>query len=187
MLPRRCAAVGLWAALTLSFAVLVHGVIHAAGSGAFVWDSPAHVVELASALALLSGVAVRLGFGGSRRERRRRLALVRSDLGPPTPLTIAVGALTQAAVAVLLLSAEDATLDRDRLVGTVLAGILALILSALVFRGARDRVVALLVALAMTDACARPHAVQRRRIVRRLCACVAYRLFVPNRPPPAFA
>ena len=64
----RPAAFGLWAALTFSCAVVVHGVIHAVGTRAFVWDSPAHVAMLAVALGLLAVVAAPLGLVGRARE-----------------------------------------------------------------------------------------------------------------------
>ena len=187
MSPRRRAAFGLWAALTFSSAVLVHGVIHAAGARAFVWDSPAHAVMLVAALGLLAAVAGPLGLVGPARERRRRLALVRAGLGPVTPAVAAFGLLTQAAVAALLFAAENAALDPERVATAVLCGLIALLCSAFLFRAARDRFVALLVALAQTLAPAIPRASLRRRAVRPLRTTLPYRLFRPTRPPPAFA
>jgi hypothetical protein len=187
MSPRRRAAFGLWAALTFSSAVLVHGVIHAAGARAFVWDSPAHAVMLAAALGLLAAVAAPLGLVGPARERRRRLALVRAALGPVTPGVAAFGLATQAGLAGMLLAAEGASLEPDRLAQALLCGLIALICSAFLFRAARDRVVALLVALAAALAPATPRAALRRRTPRTAAATVPYRLFVPNRPPPALA
>jgi hypothetical protein len=187
MSPRRRAALGLWAALTFSAAVLVHGVVHAVGAQAFVWDSPAHAVMLVAALGLLAGVAAPLGLIGSNRERRRRLALVRAALGPVTPGTAAFGLAVQAALAALLLAAEGASLEPDRLVLALACGLFALLCSAFLFRAARDRVVALLVALAAAVAPATPRAALRRAVPRPAAATVPYRLFVPNRPPPALA
>ncbi len=187
MSPRRRAAVGLWVALTFSFAVLVHGVIHAVGSGTFVWDSPAHVVMLFGALVLLAGIAGRLGFGGRASERRRRIALVRSVLGEYTAATAAIGVATQAAVAVLLFVAEGESLEPARLLPAILAGIVALLCSALIFRATRDRVVAFLIALAAPQPASLPRASLRRRVARLARTGVAHRLFVPTRPPPALA
>jgi len=183
----RPAAFGLWAALTFSCAVLVHGVIHAVGARAFVWDSPAHVVMLAAALGLLAAVAAALGLAGPARERRRRLALVRAGLGPLTPATAAVGLLTQAGIAFALLAAEGESLDRERLVLALACGLIALLCAAFLFRATRDRVVALLVAIVAAVAPATPRAALRRCTPRPACASVPYRLFVPNRPPPALA
>ena len=183
----RSAAFGLWAALTFSCAVLVHGVIHAVGARAFVWDSPAHVVMLAVALGLLAAVAARLGVVGPARERRRRLALVRAGLGPVTAATAVFGMLTQAGIAFALLGAEGAALDPERLGLTLLCGLVALLFSALLFRATRDRVVALLVALVATVAPSAERAAIRRVVRRPANASIPYRLFVPNRPPPARA
>ncbi len=126
MRPQRQAAFGLWAALTFSCAVVVHGVIHAVGAHAFVWDSPAHVVMLAVAVGLLTGVAVPLGIVGPARERRRRLALVRAGLGPMRPALVLFGLAVQAGLAVALLAAEGAAIEPDRLAVTLLCGLVAL-------------------------------------------------------------
>ena len=183
----RAAAFGLWAALTFSCAVLVHGVVHAVGSQAFVLDSPAHVVMLVVALGLLGGVAAPLGLVGRSRERRRRIALVRARLGPLTLGTAAFGAIVQAGVAALLLVAEGTSLEPGRLVLALACGLAALICTAFVFRGTRDRVVALLAAFAAAlDQTTAPPPL-RRTAVRPVRATVPYRLFVPNRPPPLTA
>jgi hypothetical protein len=180
----RSAAFGLWAALTFSCAVLVHGVIHAVGARAFVWDSPAHLVMLAAALGMLAAVAVPLGLVGPARERRRRLALVRARLGPPTAATAAFGLLTQAAVAGSLFGAEGTSLEPGRLAMALACGLVALLCSAFLFRATRERVVALLAAFAaaLDQATAPPP--MRRLALRPARATVPYRLFVPNRPPP---
>jgi len=183
----RSAAFGLWAALTFSCAVLVHGVIHAVGARAFVWDSPAHVVMLAVALGLLAAVAAQLGLAGPARERRRRLALVRANLGPVTVATAGFGALTQAGIAVALLAAEGASIDPERLGLTLICGLVALLCSALLFRATQDRVVAVLVAFAAAVPPETGRTALRRFAPRPACASVPYRLFVPNRPPPARA
>ena len=183
----RTAAFGLWAALTFSCAVVVHGVIHAVGAQAFVWDSSAHLVMLAAALAMLIAVAGPLGLVGPARERRRRIALVRARLGPPTLATAAFGALVQAGIAVLLLAAEGAALEPGRLTMSLACGLVALLCSALLFRATRDRVVALLAAFAaVLDQATAPPPV-RRLALRLARATVPYRLFVPNRPPPPTA
>ena len=187
MAHQRRAAVGLWAALTFSSAVLVHGVIHAIGDRAFVWDSPAHGIMLAAALALLAGVTVPLGLLGPSRDRRRRLALVRAALGSPGPAIVGIGLLTQAGIAALLLTAEGASLAPDRLVTALVCGLAALLVSGFLFRVTRERVVALLVALAADVHPAAPRAALRRGFRRPARATVPYRLFVPNRPPPALA
>ncbi|HYW52559.1 MAG TPA: hypothetical protein VE826_01245 [Dongiaceae bacterium] len=180
----RAAAFGLWAALTFSCAVVVHGVIHAAGTQAFVWDSPAHVVMLAAALGLLLAVAGPLGLVGSARERRRRLALVRAQLAGAGVRTAAVGLFTQAGIAGLLLAAEGAAVEPGRLATALACGLVALLCSALLFRATRDRVVALLAAFtAVLDQATAPPPV-RRLALRPARATVPYRLFVPNRPPP---
>jgi len=187
MAPQRHAAVGLWAALTFSSAVLVHGVIHAIGDRAFVWDSPAHTVMLAAAVVMLGAVAVPLGFLLPARERRRRLALVRAALGSQRPAVIALGLLTQAGIAGLLLVVEGATLQPERLATALACGLVALFCSTFMFRATRDRVVALLVALAAATGPTVPRSVVRRSLRRPARATVPYRLFVPNRPPPALA
>jgi len=128
---------GLWAALTFSCAVVVHGVIHAAGNHAFVWDSPAHVVMLIAALVMLAGVAFPLGLIGSAGERRRRLALVRAGLGPMRPALVVFGLAVQAGLAVALLAAEGAAIEPDRLVVTWCA-VVALLCSGFLFRATRD-------------------------------------------------
>ncbi|HEY6233749.1 MAG TPA: hypothetical protein VIW69_01435 [Candidatus Elarobacter sp.] len=183
----RTAAYGLWAALTFSCAVLVHGVIHAVGAQAFVWDSPAHAVMLAAALGMLAAVAVPLGLAGPARERRRRLALVRARLGPPTPATAAFGLLTQAGIAFLLLAAEGASLEPGRLAMALACGLLALLCSAFLFRATRDRIVAVLAAFAAAADKATAPPPARRLALRPARATVPYRLFVPNRPPPLAA
>jgi hypothetical protein len=187
MSSRRRAALGLWAALTFSAAVLVHGVVHAVGARTFAWDSPAHGVMLLGALALLAAVAAPLGLVGPARERRRRLALVRAGLGPVTPHLALYGLLTQAGLAAALLAAENAALEPDRLALAVLCGLVALLCTGFLFRATRDRVVALLVALTEALAPAGPRAALRRRAVRPVRATLPYRLFRPNRPPPALA
>jgi hypothetical protein len=180
----RTAAFGLWAALTFSCAVVVHGVVHAVGAQAFVWDSPAHVVMLAVALGLLAAVATPLGLVGRARERRRRIALVRARLGPLTLGTAAFGALTQAGVAALLLVAEGTSLEPARLALALACGLVALICTAFLFRATRDRVVALLAAFAAAVDLATAPPPLRRVALRPARATVPYRLFVPNRPPP---
>jgi hypothetical protein len=187
MAPQRRAAVGLWAALTFSSAVLVHGVVHAIGDRAFVWDSPAHVVMLVAALGLLAGVATPLGLVGPARERRRRLALVRAGLGSLGPALAGFGLLTQASIAGLLLTAEGASLEPERLVLALACGLAALLCSTFLFRATRDRVVALLVALAAATGPSITRAVLCRSLRPPARATVPYRLFVPNRPPPALA
>jgi hypothetical protein len=187
MTPRRRAAFGLWAALTFSCAVLVHGALHAAGERSFSFDSPQHVVMSLAALGLLLAVAVPLGLVGAPRERRRRLALVRASLGPLTPRVVALGMLAQAALAVLLFAPEGAFLEPDRLVQGLLCGLIALLCSAFLFRATRDRVVALLTALVTALAPALPRTTLRRRAPRPARATVPYRLFIPNRPPPLAA
>jgi hypothetical protein len=183
----RAAAFGLWAALTFSCAVVVHGVIHAVGSQAFVWDSPAHAVMLAVALGLLGTVAAPLGLIGRARERRRRIALVRAQLGPLTIGTAAFGAVVQAAVAGLLLVAEGTSLEPGRLALALVCGLAALICTAFVFRTTRDRVVALLFAFAAAADQETAPPLLRRVAVRPARTTVPYRLFVPNRPPPLTA
>jgi hypothetical protein len=187
MAPQRHAAVGLWAALTFSSAVLVHGVIHAIGDRAFVWDSSAHTVMLAVALGMLAAVAVPLGLLEPSRERRRRLALVRAALGAQRPAVVGLGLLTQAGIAGLLLVVEGATLAPDRLAMALICGLVALLCSTFMFRATRDRVVALLAALAAATGPIVPRSVLRRSLRSPARATVPYRLFVPNRPPPALA
>jgi hypothetical protein len=187
MSRRGLAAYGLWAALTFCSAVLVHGVVHAAGARAFVWDSPAHVAMLGIAVALLAGVAAPLGLIGSAAERRRRLALVQAGLGPIRPGLVAFGLLCQAVVAGLLFAAEGAGVEPERLTLALVCGLAALLCSALVFRSTRRRVVAFLAALvaAMADTTSPPPL--RRLALRPAAATVPYRLFIPNRPPPHLA
>ena len=180
----RTAAFGLWAALTFSCAVLVHGVVHAVGAQGFVWDSPAHVLMLAVAVGMLGAVAAPLGLVGSERERRRRLALVRAQLARSGRRTAAFGLLSQAGIAGLLLAAEGASIEPGRLAAALACGLVALLCSAFLFRATRDRVVALLAAFAaVLDHAAAPPPV-RRLALRPARATVPYRLFVPNRPPP---
>lgn len=187
MSPRRRAAFGLWAALTFSSAVLVHGVVHAVGDRGFAWDSPDHLTMLLGALVLLGAAARPLGLVGRRSERRRRIALVRAGLGRVSGRMLLAGALAQGAVGALLFLGEGASFEPDRVFAAILSGLLAVLFSAFVFRATRDRVVALLVALAAAIAPALPRAAlaRRPRIARR--ALFLYALFVPNRPPPAFA
>ena len=183
----RTAAFGLWAALTFSCSVVVHGVIHAVGSQAFVWDSPAHAVMLAVALGLLGAVGAPLGLVGRARERRRRIALVRAQIGPLTAGTAIFGAVVQAGVAGLLLVAEGTSLEPARLALALACGLAALICSAFVFRATRDRVVALLFAFAAAADQQTAPPPPRRVAPRPARATVPYRLFVPNRPPPLTA
>ena len=185
MSSRRRAALGLWVALTFSFAVLVHGVIHAAGSGGFVWDSPFHVVLGTVALVLLAAACARLGLAAPAAERRRRIALVRADLRPFSRGTVLFGAVAQLAIALLILLPEGVSLDPDRTVAAALAGLVALVLSALLLRAARDRVVALLVAVVANVAPAPAPRTARRRGAHCVAhAGIAFRLFAPNRAPP---
>jgi hypothetical protein len=187
MRPQRQAAFGLWAALTFSSAVVVHGVIHAVGDHTFVWDSPAHVVMLVVAVGLLAAVSLPLGLVGPARERRRRLALVRAGLGPMRPALVLFGLAVQTGLAFALLAAEGSAIEPDRLVVTLLCGLAALLCSGFLFRTTRDRVIELLARLIERAAPPSPRTILRRRAPRRATATVAYRLFVPNRPPPAFA
>ncbi|MBV8369226.1 MAG: hypothetical protein JO036_09940 [Candidatus Eremiobacteraeota bacterium] len=186
-MSRRRSGLGLWAGLTFSSAVLVHGAVHAAGERSFVWDSPQHVVMSVVALGLLAAVAAPLGLVGTRRERRRRLALARASLGPVTPRLLLGGAAAQAALAVLLFAPEGAFLEPDRVVQAVVCGLVALLCCAFLFRATRDRVVALLTALVTGLEDALPRATLRRRVPRPARATVPYRLFIPNRPPPLAA
>jgi hypothetical protein len=187
MTPRRRAAFALRGALTFSCAVLVHGAVHAVGDRSFVWDSPAHGVMLALALALLAVVAVPLGLVGPRAERRRRLALVRAALGPASAGGLAAGIAGQAAIAAALLGAEGASLAPERLLPALLSGLLALLCTTLLLAAGGERVVALLVALATVSARSAAPVAARRRLAPRLRAAEPYRLFVPNRPPPLAA
>jgi hypothetical protein len=187
MTPRRRAAFALRGALTFSCAVLVHGAVHAVGARSFVWDSPAHAVMLACALALLAAVAVPLGLAGPRAERRRRLALVRSALGPPSARGLAAGIAGQAAIAAALLGAEGAVLAPDRLLLALASGLVALLCTTLLLAAGGERVVALLAALATASVRSAAPAAARRRRAPRLRASDPYRLFVPNRPPPLAA
>lgn len=187
MIPRRHAALALRGALTFSCAVLVHGAVHAVGARSFVWDSPAHGIMLACALALLGAVAVPLGLVGPPAERRRRLALTRSALGPLSPGGLAAGIAGQAAIAAALLGAEGAVLAPDRLLPALASGLIALLCTTLLLAAGGERVVALLAALA--TASARPAAppAPRRRPAPGPRSSAPYRLFVPNRPPPLAA
>lgn len=187
MTPRRRAAFALRGALTFSCAVLVHGAVHAVGARSFVWDSPAHGLMLAAALALLAVVAVPLGLIGPPRERRRRLALVRAALGPLGPRGWAAGIAGQAAIAAALLGAEGASLAPERLLPALLSGLLALLCTTLLLAAGGERVVALLIALATTGVRPPAPATARRRLAPRLRAADPYRLFVPTRPPPLAA
>ena len=185
MAPQRRAAVGLWTALTFSSAVLVHAVVHAVGARAFVWDSPAHVAMLVLAVGLLTGVAVPLGLVGPARERRRRLGLVRAGLHAEGSSLAGIGLVMQGAIAGLLLVAEGAALEPERLGLALFCGLVALLASAFLFRSTRERVVALLIALATASDPLLYRAALRRSLRRPARATVPYRLFVPNRPPPA--
>jgi hypothetical protein len=187
MSPRKRKALALRAALTFSCAVLVHGVIHAAGSSSFVWDSPAHMVMLAVTLALLGGIAGPLGLAGPACERRRRLALVRAALPRTRGAELAWVFASQAALAVLLMGAEGTVLDPQRLAVTLVCGIAALVLSALLLAGCERRVVALLQALAATGGRRDRSCVIARRAPRLVQLAAPFRLFVPNRPPPIAA
>lgn len=184
MSPRKRKALALRAALTFSCAVLVHGVIHAAGSSSFVWDSPAHLVMLGVALALLAGIAGPLGLAGPARERRRRLALVRAALPRTRRAEIASMLVTQGALGIALMAAEGTVLDPQRLAVTLVCGITALVLSALLLAGCERRVVALLQALAVTAGRRDRSCVIVRRAPRVVRVAAPFRLFVPNRPPP---
>ena len=182
----RAAAFGLWAALTFSCAVVVHGVVHAVGAQAFVWDSPAHVVMLAVALGMLRAVAAPLGLVGPARERRRRLALVRAQLGPGRLAHRGVRRCSpRPGSPALLLAAEGAV--ASSLAGSRprwRAGSPRCSARRCLFRATRDRVVALLAAFAAAaDQATAPPPV-RRLALRPARATVPYRLFVPNRPPP---
>lgn len=187
MSPRKRKALALRAALTFSCAVLVHGVIHAAGSGGFVWDSPAHLVMLAVALALLGGIAGPLGLAGPARERRRRLALVRAALPRTRGAELGWVLATQAALAVLLMGAEGTVLDPQRLAIALVCGVAALVFSALLLARCERRVVALFQALAATAGRRDRSCVIVRRAPRVVHVAAPFRLFVPNRPPPIAA
>ncbi len=141
MLARRRAAFALRGALTFSCAVLVHGAVHAVGDRSFVWDSPAHGVMLAVALALLAGVAVPLGLVGPRRERRRRLALVRAAPGPLERAAGSPAAVAgQAVLAAALLAAEGAVARARPAALALASGLVALLCSTLLLAaGGRAR------------------------------------------------
>ncbi len=147
--PGVAAALGLWAALTFSSAVLVHGVVHAVGAR-----------------------GVRVGHARARRHarrrprpagRRRRPAGARRA-GPrappaPRPRPRGSGARRRPASPPSGCSSKRRSprcswpprTPRSIPSGSrrrVLCGLVALLCSAFLFRAARDRVVALLVALA---------------------------------------
>lgn len=184
MAARHGAALALRAALTFSCAVLVHGAVHAAGSGSFAWDSPAHAAMLACALVLLGGASIPMGLFASPSERRRRLALLRARQCAGPWSTMAAIA-TQAALATALLAAEGASLSPDRIVVAMFCGLAALAATTFALRGSSRKIAALLAACFAT--CDRTRAAFTARatdagITRIL---VPYRLFAANRPPPA--
>lgn len=183
MPPRRIVALGLRGALAYCCAVLVHGVVHALGSRTFQPDSAAHIVMTLIAVALLAAIAVPLGLGSAPPERRRRLALVRAALGPPSLARFATDLVVQGVLALLLLVAEGASLAPDRLVIALAWGLLALLLSTSLLTKGGEHVIALLVAL-VAPARTRKTASRaaQRASYRRICE--PYQLFVPNRPPP---
>ena len=186
MSARQRAALALRAALTFSCAVLVHGAVHAAGSGSFVLDSPAHGIMAACALALLGGACIPMGVFAAPAERRRRLALLRAAVAPGR-WTILAALLTQVALAVALLGAEGATISPHRVVAAVVCGVVALALTTLALRFSSRRIADFLSAI--FAACDRTRAVVALRttdagVVRVL---VAFRMFPANRPPPVVA
>jgi hypothetical protein len=187
MPARRRAAFGLWTALTFSSAVVVHGVVHAVGSRAFEWDSPAHVGMLVGAIGLLGTVVVRLGVFGAASDRRRRLALVRSALAPATTSFALVGLLTQILIAVALFVPEGVGLDPERLVSAIACGLIALLCSAFWLRATGERVVSFLVACCALRIAAAPRTALARTVIEPLRATAPYHLFMPTRPPPTFA
>ena len=188
MPPRRLAALALRAALTYFCAVLVHGVVHAAGDRSFVPASPAHVVMLATSLAGLVAGAYALGLFARGSERCRRLALTRAAL----PHSRGFGALAgtvagQGLIAAALFLPEGVGLDPHRLLLAVICGILALVLTTRLFAVRRGGVVELLVALfAARERRAAPVALCVRT-EHRVRTSAPSRLFVPNRPPPIAA
>jgi len=186
MSARRRAALAMRAALTFSCAVLVHGAVHAAGSGSFVLDSPAHGIMVACALALLAGACVPAGLFAPAAERRRRLALLRSALAPGRSSTFAA-IITQVALAVALLGAEGASLSPHRILAAAVCGVVALVITTLALRASGRRIADFLAAF--FAACDRTCAAVALRttdagVVRVL---VAFRMFPANRPPPVVA
>lgn len=185
--PRRLAALALRAALTYFCAVLVHGAVHAAGSRSFALESPAHVVMLLTALAGLLGAAYALGVFAPAAERRRRLALNRASLPLHGPAAIAATVAGQGFLAAALFLPEGTGLDPQRLLLAVVCGLLALVLTTVLFAARSRGVVNLLAAF---------FALRERRVapltfhVRTACrvrTSAPSRLFVPNRPPPIAA
>ena len=186
MPARLRAALALRAALTFSCAVLVHGAVHAAGSGSFVWDSPAHAVMAAAALALLGGTCIPLGLFAPSAERRRRLALLRGAFSSGPWSTLAAVA-TQAALAAALLAAEGAELSPHRIAAAIVCGLIALALTTFALRGSSRRIVLFLAAFFSARERTRAAFARRTREDAFVRAAVAFRMFPANRPPPAVA
>jgi len=186
MPARRRAALALRAALTFSCAVLVHGAVHAAGSGSFILDSPAHGIMLAVALALLAGACIPMGLFAAPAERRRRLALLRDATAPGKWSTLSA-ALTQGLLAAALLGAEGASLSPDRIAAAIVCGVVALFATTLALRGSARRIVALLAAFTTTRDRTRAAFVPRATDAGITRVLVPFRLFAANRPPPAVA
>ena len=186
MPARQRAALALRAALTFSCAVLVHGAVHAAGSGSFVWDSPAHGIMAAVALALLGFACVQLGVFRAAAERRRRLALLR-DAVAAGPWSTLSAVATQAALAAALLAAEGAALSPHRLAAALLCGLIALALTTCALRASSRRIVDFLVAFFRACDRTRVAIALRTTGAGLVRVAVAYRLFPANRPPPAVA
>jgi hypothetical protein len=107
---------------------------------------------------------------------------------PRRPLVEAGFALgTQGALAAVLLIAEGAALEPQRLAVALGCGLVALAISALVFAGSTRRVVALLADLSAARERDAAPPVTPRRAASVLRISADFRLFVPNRPPPLAA
>lgn len=138
----RLGAWGLTGALAYSFAVIIHGVIHAVGVDHAVILSTPHAIMALSAIVLLALSVRALGAGTTNAERRRRLALVRTHFArASTSVTVAIAA-GEVLLAGGLFLTEGVAPDLDRLGIAILSGAIALGLTALALRVARRRVIA---------------------------------------------
>ena len=132
----------LTGAVALAVALVLHATLHALIEPAEA-RSLAHVLELLVAAGIFVPALAALGAANTTAERRRRLALVRAGLPRSTGAVVAI-ALAEAAIAGGLCAVEGTTGDLNGLIAALVCAAIALVLTLVGLRAARERVIAML-------------------------------------------
>jgi hypothetical protein len=137
MLNPRHRVLALSGALTYTFAVAAHFVVHAVGAGAeFFFTSVGHAAMLLGVFGAGLIAARALGIGANPNEVRRRAALL-AAWAEARPVPLIVHLVVQGLLVVGLLVAESASIAPERLIEAVLCGAVAVLFSAFAVRALR--------------------------------------------------